>query len=109
MELAQATYYKGFEPLGNRVLIRPMKEQTTTGGIIIPESVKNNTKSLRGEVIATGRGLWMSAQDGFVPMDCRVGDKILYSEFSTYEVLIEGEPLILMREEEILGIYGRTE
>lgn len=96
-----------FEPLGNRVLIKPQVEQVSSGGIIIPDGAGGNTKCLFGEVIAIGEGLWMGKEDGMVPMDVKVGDKILYSEFSTYQLLLEGDQLIIMREEEILGIFGR--
>ena len=93
-----------FRPLGDRVLVKRVEEETKTkGGIIIPDTVKE--KPQEGEVIAVGAG----ARDDsgkIVPLDLKAGDKILFGKWSGTEVKLEGEDLIIMKESDILGIVG---
>jgi len=91
-----------FTPLHDRVLVRRVEEaETTRGGIIIPDTAKD--KPQEGEIIAAGKG--KVNEDGKVrPLDVKEGDRVLFGKYSGTEIVIDGEELIIMREEEVLGI-----
>lgn len=92
-----------FKPLGDRVLIEPLKEdeQKTSGGIIIPDSAKE--KPMQGKVVAVGPG--GRKDDGErIPMEVKVGDRVLYGKYSGTEVKINGVEHLIMRESDIFGI-----
>jgi chaperonin GroES len=91
-----------FHPLGDRVLIKRVEEETKTkGGIIIPDTAKE--KPQEGEVVATGPGA--RDEDGKrIPMDVKAGDRIWFGKWSGNEVKIDGEDLLIMKESDILGI-----
>jgi chaperonin GroES len=93
-----------FRPLGDRVLVKRVEEESKTkGGIIIPDTAKE--KPQEGEVISVGEGA--RDEDGKrVPMDVKQGDRILFGKWSGTEVKLEGEDLIIMKESDILGIVG---
>ena len=95
-----------FRPLGDRVLVRRVEEdEKTKGGIIIPDTAKE--KPQEGEVIAVGPGA--RDEDGkTVPLDVKVGERILFGKWSGTEVKIDGEDLIIMKESDILGVVERT-
>ncbi len=91
-----------FRPLHDRVLVRRVEEEeTSTGGIIIPDTAKE--KPMQGEVIAVGSG---SRDDkGKVhPLDVKAGDSILFGKWSGTEVKIDDEELLIMKESDIMGI-----
>ncbi|WP_373487225.1 co-chaperone GroES [Blastomonas sp.] len=93
-----------FRPLHDRVLVRRIEaEEKTAGGIIIPDAAKE--KPSEGEVIAAGEGTRDDDGDR-IPLDVKVGDKILFGKWSGTEVKINGEDLIIMKESDILGILG---
>ena len=91
-----------FRPLGDRVLIKRVEEESKTkGGIIIPDTAKK--KPQEGEVIAVGPG----ARDDsgkINPLDVKPGDRILFGKWSGTEVRLEGDDLIIMKESDILGV-----
>jgi len=89
-------------PLQDRVIVKRLEEEEKTkGGIIIPDSAKE--KPQEGKVIAIGKG--KLTEDGkVIPLDVKVGDRILFGKYSGTEVKIEGEEHLIMREEDILGI-----
>ena len=91
-----------FHPLHDRVLVRRIEEdETTAGGIIIPDTAKE--KPQEGEVIAAGSGT--KAEDGTVTaLDVKAGDLILFGKWSGNEVTVDGEELLIMEESDILGI-----
>ena len=91
-----------FRPLGDRVLVRRVEEESKTkGGIIIPDTAKE--KPQEGEVLAAGPGA--RDEDGKrIPMDVKAGDRILFGKWSGTEVKIDGEDLIIMKESDILGL-----
>ena len=93
-----------FTPLHDRVLVRRVEEaETTRGGIIIPDTAKDNPQE--GEIIAAGKGKFN--EDGKVrPLDVKEGDRVLFGKYSGTEIVIDGEELIIMREEEVLGILS---
>lgn len=89
-------------PLGDRVLVKPMdKEKQERGGLIIPDTAKE--KPQEGEIVAAGKG--KTADDGkLIPMDVKVGDKVLYGKYSGTEIKIDGEDHLIMHQEDILGV-----
>ena len=88
-------------PLHDRIVVRRIEEaETTRGGIIIPDTAKD--KPQEGEVVAVGKG--KVNEDGKVfPLTLKEGDRILFGKYSGTEVKIDGEELLIMREEEVLG------
>ena len=95
-----------FRPLGDRVLVKRVEEESKTkGGIIIPDTAKE--KPQEGEVLAVGPG----ARDEHgkrVELDVKAGDRILFGKWSGTEVKIDGEDLIIMKESDILGVVDKT-
>ncbi|MDY6978558.1 MAG: co-chaperone GroES [Pseudomonadota bacterium] len=89
-------------PLHDRVIIRRMEEErTTAGGIVIPDSATE--KPSQGEVIAVGNGKIL--ENGEVrALDVKVGDKVLFGKYSGNEVKVDDEELLVMREEDIMGV-----
>jgi chaperonin GroES len=94
-----------FTPLHDRILVRRLEEgETVRGGIIIPDSAKE--KPQQGEVISVGKG--KSNDEGKVfPLDVKAGDTILFGKYSGTEIKLDGEDLLIMREEEVLGILSK--
>ena len=91
-----------FTPLHDRVLVRRIdSEETTAGGLIIPDSAKE--KPQEGEVISCGDGARKDSGE-LIPMVVKAGDKILFGKWSGTEVKIDGEDLMIMKESDILGI-----
>ncbi|MCI0401252.1 MAG: co-chaperone GroES [Gammaproteobacteria bacterium] len=89
-------------PLHDRVIVkRTEEERTSAGGIVIPDTAAE--KPVRGEVIAAGPGKIL--ENGEVrPMDVKVGQKVLFGKYSGTEVKVNGEDVLVMREEDIIGI-----
>jgi len=89
-------------PLRDRILIKRVgKEETTKGGIIIPDTAKE--KPIQGKVIAVGAG--KLDEDGKrIPLDVKKGDRVLFSKYAGNEIKIEGEEHLIVREDDILGI-----
>ncbi len=89
-------------PLQDRVIVKRLEEEEKTkGGIIIPDTAKE--KPQEGRVIAVGKG--KVTEDGkVIPLDVKVGDRILFGKYAGTEIKIEGEEHLIMREEDILGI-----
>ncbi len=90
-------------PLHDRVLVRPAEEEkTSAGGIIIPDSASGE-KPTNGEIIAAGNGKITDSGD-VRAMDVKVGDKILYGQYAGSAVNVNGEDLLMMKEEDILAV-----
>jgi chaperonin GroES len=89
-------------PLHDRVVLKRIEEkEQVRGGIIIPDSAKE--KPQEGEVVAVGRG--KSRDNGeVVPLDVKVGDRVLFGKYSGSEIKIDGQDLLIVKEEEILGV-----
>jgi chaperonin GroES len=96
-----------FRPLHDRVLIRRIEaEEKTPGGIIIPDTAKE--KPVEGEVLAVGAG----ARDDsgkIIPLDVKVGDRVLFGKWSGTEVLLGGEDRLIVKESDILGVIEPTQ
>lgn len=90
------------KPLSDRVVIKPSPaEEKTKGGIILPDTAKE--KPVVGEIVAVGPG--KVGDDGKkVPMEVKVGDKVLYGKYSGTEVTVEGDEYLIMREADIFAI-----
>jgi chaperonin GroES len=89
-------------PLYDRIVIKRLEEkENKVGGLYIPDSAKE--KPQEGEVVAVGKGKRL--EDGtVVPLDVKVGDKILFGKYSGSDIKIDGEEYMIMREDEVLGI-----
>jgi chaperonin GroES len=89
-------------PLHDRVLIRRMEEETkSAGGIVLPGSAAEKPNA--GMVLATGKGKILESGD-VRPMDVKVGDKVLFGQYSGTTVKVDGEELLMMREEDIMAV-----
>lgn len=93
-------------PLHDRVIVKRIVEgEQTRGGIIIPDSAKE--KPQEGEVISAGLGKYR--EDGTrQALDVKTGDRVLFGKYSSSEIKIDGEEVLIMREDEILGIINRA-
>ena len=93
------------QPLGDRVVIKPIaREEVTKGGIVLPDTVKE--KPQEGEIIAAGPG--RITEDGKrIEMDVKVGDIVIYAKYAGTEFKEDGEELIILRESDILAKKGK--
>lgn len=89
-------------PLGDRVIIKPLdEEETKKGGLYIPDTAKE--KPVRGEVVAVGPGKILD--NGVrVPMDIKVGQKIIYAKYGGTDIKIEGDNLVILSERDLLAV-----
>jgi chaperonin GroES len=94
------------QPLNDRVIVKRIEEgEQIRGGIIIPDTAKE--KPQEGEVIAAGLGKYR--EDGSrQALDVKAGDRVLFGKYSSSEIKVDGEELLIMREDEILGIITRA-
>ncbi len=91
-----------FRPLHDRIVVRRLTaEEKTSGGIIIPDTVKE--KPMEGEVVAVGAGARNDA-GALVPPDVKAGDRVLFGKWSGTEVKLDGEDLLIMKETDIMGV-----
>ena len=93
------------KPLHDRVIVKRIEEEdTTAGGLIIPDSAKE--KPAEGEIVAVGDGKILD--DGTTgKMNVKAGDRVLFSKYAGTEVKVSGEELLIMREDDILGIVEK--
>ncbi|RNC67656.1 MAG: co-chaperone GroES [Desulfuromonadales bacterium] len=89
-------------PLQDRILVKRIEEeQVTAGGIFIPDTAKE--KPQRGEIVAVGNG--KKTEDGkVIPVDLKVGDKVLFGKYAGTDIKVEGQDYLIMREDDILGV-----
>ena len=90
-------------PLQDRVLIKRLEDDTekTKGGLYIPDSAKE--KPQQGKVMAVGKGR-TNDEGKVIPLDVKAGDKILFGKYSGSEIKVDGEELLIMREDEVLAV-----
>jgi chaperonin GroES len=90
-------------PLADRVVVKALEEsETMRGGLYIPDTAKE--KPQQGEIMAVGPGRF---EDGKrVPLDCKVGDKVLYGKYSGTEVAVDGEQYLILRESDVLAVIN---
>jgi chaperonin GroES len=95
-----------FRPLHDRILVRRIEvDEKTAGGIIIPDTAKE--KPSEGEVIAVGPGA-RDENGKLVELDVRIGDRILFGKWSGTEIKLNGEDLIIMKENDVMGVIEQT-
>ena len=95
-----------FRPLHDRVLVKRLEgDEKTKGGIIIPDTAQE--KPMEGEIIAAGAGA-RNENGQLVPLDVKVGDRVLFGKWSGTEVKIDGEELMIMKESDIMGVIEGT-
>ncbi len=99
-----AKHEMGVRPLHDRILVRRMaEEEKTAGGLFIPDTAKE--KPQKGEIVAAGKG--RITEDGkTLPLEVKIGDKVLFAKYSGTELKLNGEEFLMMREEDILGIFN---
>ena len=91
------------QPLADRVVVKPLEDaEQMRGGLYIPDTAKE--KPQQGEVVAVGPGRF--EEGNRVPMDVKVGDKILYGKYSGTEVTVDNEQLLILRESDVLAVIG---
>jgi len=89
-------------PLHDRVIVKRMEEErTSAGGIVIPDSATE--KPVKGEVLAVGNGKILESGD-VRPLDLKAGDKVLFGKYSGTEVKVDGDELLVMREDDIMAV-----
>lgn len=89
-------------PLHDRVVVRRLEdERTTPGGIVIPDSATE--KPMQGEIVAAGNGKVLENGESR-PLDLKVGEKVLFGKYSGTEVKVDGEDLLVMREDDIMAV-----
>ena len=95
-----------FRPLHDRVVVKRIEaEEKSAGGIIIPDTAKE--KPSQGEVIGVGPG-GRDESGKLVPIDVKVGDRVLFGKWSGTEVKIDGEDLLIMKEADVMGVLDET-
>jgi chaperonin GroES len=95
-----------FRPLHDRIVIRRVEaEEKTAGGIIIPDTVQE--KPQQGEVIAVGPG-GRDETGKLIPIDLKVGDRVLFGKWSGTEVKLDGKDLLIMKESDIMGVIEQA-
>ncbi len=91
-------------PLHDRVVVKRMEEErTSSGGIVIPDSAAE--KPQKGEVVAVGNGK-MTDNGEVLALEVKVGDQVLFGKYSGTEIKIDGEDVLIMKEEDILGVLA---
>ncbi len=91
------------KPLHDRIIVRPAKaEETTKGGIILPDTAKE--KPMQGEIIAAGKG--RVDNGNLIELEVKVGDKVLYGKYSGTEINVDGEDLLMMRESDVFAVIN---
>jgi chaperonin GroES len=91
------------QPLADRVVIKPLEEtEQMRGGLYIPDTAKE--KPQQGEVVAVGPGRF--EKDKRVPMDVKVGDRVLYGKYSGTEVTLDGEQYLILKESDVLAVVN---
>ena len=93
------------KPLEDRILVKPLDaEQTTASGLVIPDTAKE--KPQEGEVMAVGPGRFNEDGDDRVPMDIKVGDKVIYSKYGGTEVKYSGEEFLILSARDVLAVVS---
>ncbi len=90
------------QPRDDRIVVRPTEsEETTASGLVIPDTAKE--KPQQGEVLAVGPGRRSDNTGELIPMDVKVGDKVVYSKYGGTEITIEGEDLLILTSRDVLA------
>ena len=90
-------------PCGDRVLVKPnVEEEKTAGGLVLPDTAKERPQW--GEVIAVGAGKWDESGKNRIPMEVKVGDRVVFAKYGGTEVKVDGEEYLILRESDILAV-----
>ena len=93
------------KPLGDRLIVKAVEEDTTTAsGIVLPDTAKE--KPQKGKVLAVGDGRWDEDGEKRIPLDVSEGDEILYSKYGGTEVKYSGEELLILSARDVLAVVG---
>ncbi|MCL5047917.1 MAG: co-chaperone GroES [Firmicutes bacterium] len=93
-------------PLDDRIVVRPSEaEEKTASGLVIPDTAKE--KPQQGEVIAVGPGRRADSTGEIIPLDVKVGDKVVYSKYGGTEITVEGEELLILSSRDVLAKVGK--
>ncbi len=93
-------------PLGDKIVVKPIEEEEKTpSGIFLPETAKE--KPQQGEVIAVGPGRWNNDKGERIPLDVKVGDRVIFAKYSGTEVKLDGEKYLIMGESDVLAIVEK--
>jgi len=100
--MAEVTTTIKIQPLGDRVVVRPLEtKDKTKGGIVLPDTAKE--KPQEGEIVAVGKGKLL--ENGEIkPLEVKVGDRILYGKYSGTEITLNDQEYLILREEDVLAI-----
>ena len=94
------------QPLDDRLVVRPSEsEETTASGLVIPDTAKE--KPQQGEVLAVGPGRRAESTGELIPIDVKVGDKVVYSKYGGTEFTAEGEDLLILTSRDVLAKVGK--
>ena len=92
-------------PLEDRIVVRPLEaEERTASGLVIPDTAKE--KPQQGEVLAVGPGKRSDTSGELIPVDVKVGDKVVYSKFGGTEISVAGEDLLILISRDVLAFVG---
>ncbi|HYV99011.1 MAG TPA: co-chaperone GroES [Gemmatimonadaceae bacterium] len=92
-------------PLADRVVVKPLEDaETMRGGLYIPDTAKE--KPQQGEIVAVGPGRVEEKTGNRIPMEVKIGDKVLYAKYAGSEVTIDGEQRLILRESDVLAVIG---
>ena len=101
----KVTVSVSIKPLEDRIVIKAIEaEQTTASGLVIPDTAKE--KPQEGEVLAVGPGRWNEDGDERVPMDVKVGDRVIYSKYGGTEIKHGGEEYLILSARDVLAVVG---
>lgn len=90
------------KPLGGNVLVKPLKEEVSASGIVLPDTV-DREKPQKGEVVALGTGR-VTKEGKTIPFNLKVGDKVLFKKYSPDEVELDGDDYLIMDEDAVLAV-----
>jgi len=91
------------KPLGDRVVVKPGEgEEMTKGGLVIPDTAKE--KPQEGEIVAVGAGKYEDGKK--IPMEVKVGDKVVYSKYGGTEIKVDGEEYLILSERDVLAVIA---
>jgi chaperonin GroES len=94
------------QPLEDRIVVRPAEaEETTTSGLVIPDTAKE--KPQQGEVLAVGPGRRSEQTGEIIPLDLGVGDTVVYSKYGGTEITVDGEDLLILNARDVLAKMGK--
>jgi chaperonin GroES len=92
-------------PLHDRIVVKRLEEERKSpGGIVIPDTAAE--KPIRGKVIAVGKGKLLENGD-IRPVDLKVGDQVLFGKYTGTEIKVDGEELLVMREDDVMGVFEK--